>query len=110
MNESVGVLAYDLRKGFCRGTQEASHQGFSGHMLHRGQVLQECHKAFLSGHIVGCIKQDSLLFKVDSCSSGSHIENKGPGWRDGAVVKSSGCSSRGPVSYSRIHMVAHRHP
>lgn len=47
MNESVGVLAYDLRKGFCRGTQEASHQGFSGHMLHSGQVLQDCCRAFL---------------------------------------------------------------
>jgi hypothetical protein len=31
------------------------------------------------------------------------------GWRDGSVVKSTGCSSRGLSSNPSNHMVAHNH-
>jgi hypothetical protein len=30
-------------------------------------------------------------------------------WRDGSVIKSTGCSSRGPEFNSQQHMVAHNH-
>jgi hypothetical protein len=35
------------------------------------------------------------------------IKMKSLGWRDGSVVRSTGCSSRGPELTSRNHMVAH---
>jgi hypothetical protein len=32
------------------------------------------------------------------------------GWRDGSVVKSTDCSSKGPEFNPSNHMVAHNHP
>jgi hypothetical protein len=39
----------------------------------------------------------------------TEVKNASRGWRDGSVVKSTDCSSRGPELNSHNHMVPHNH-
>ena len=70
-------------------------------------IAVNCHLLHLNGIDVFCV--DKALKAHSNLSENSSMKVYLGDWRDGSVVKSTGCFSRGLEFISQNHMVAHNH-